>query len=110
MKRTTYKGYIIDTDNLGRQYVYNTDSPYSEDSDKIVIGVGHKLSAIKAAIDKAIDLGYWAVVDTHSWGGSREGAGRPATGRKRRQIYVTDEEYEQIKDLIDQMRDGEKNE
>ena len=33
-KRHTYKGYIIDRDNLGRLYIYNTKSPYSEDSDK----------------------------------------------------------------------------
>jgi hypothetical protein len=38
------------------------------------------------------------------WGGKREGAGRPSTGRKRRQYYVTDEEDAQIKKLIDQLR------
>lgn len=37
MTRTNYKGYIIDTDNLGRLYIYNTASPYSEDSDKKLI-------------------------------------------------------------------------
>lgn len=38
MKRHMYKGYVIDTDNLGRVYIYNTASPYSEDSDKIILG------------------------------------------------------------------------
>lgn len=36
MKRQTYKGFVIDTDNLGRIYIYNTASPYSEDSDRKV--------------------------------------------------------------------------
>jgi hypothetical protein len=37
-------------------------------------------------------------------GGKREGAGRPATGRKKHQVYVTDEEFEQVKSLIDKLR------
>lgn len=32
MKRTIYRDYVVDTDNLGRQYIYNAKSPYSEDS------------------------------------------------------------------------------
>lgn len=39
------------------------------------------------------------------WGGTREGAGRPTTGRKKHQIYVTDEEYEKIKQLLADMRE-----
>lgn len=104
MKRTIYRDYVIDTDNLGRQYVYNTNSPYSEDSDKIITGIGYKLSDIKAAIDKAIDLGYWAGVDTSSWGGRREGAGRPATGRRKRTLYITDDEYDKVVKYIDELR------
>ena len=104
MKRTTYKNYIIDTDDLGRQYVYNTNSPYSEDSDSIVIGTGCKLSTIKAAIDKSINIGYWSGIDTASWGGKREGSGRPSTGRKKHQLYITEEEYLKIKQLIEQLR------
>ncbi|HZK23801.1 MAG TPA: hypothetical protein VFC74_00235 [Oscillospiraceae bacterium] len=41
------------------------------------------------------------------WGGKREGAGRPSTGRKARSVYVTDKEHEAIKDLIKKMREGE---
>lgn len=37
MKRIEYKGYIIDRDILGRAYIYNTRSPYSEDIDKIYV-------------------------------------------------------------------------
>ncbi len=55
MKRTNYKGYVIDTDNLGRQYVYNTASSYSEDSDRVIIGTGFLLKEIKAMIDRHID-------------------------------------------------------
>jgi len=35
-----------------------------------------------------------------SWGGSREGSGRPATGRKRRQYYLNDDEDVKVKDYI----------
>ncbi len=52
--RTTYKGYIIDKDNLGRVYVYNPKSPYSEDSDHILIHNGSTLKAAKETIDDFI--------------------------------------------------------
>jgi hypothetical protein len=57
-KRHTYKGYIIDRDNLGRLYIYNTKSPYSEDSDKKYIadhvdGRSYKLRPIKLSEVKA---------------------------------------------------------
>lgn len=54
MKRHIYKGYVIDTDNLGRQYIYNTASPYSEDIDKKIIGVGLKYAELKAIVDDEI--------------------------------------------------------
>lgn len=38
------------------------------------------------------------------WGGKREGSGRPSSGRKRQQYYVTDEENEAIKLLIKKLR------
>ena len=55
MKRLIYRGYVIDTDNLGRQYAYNTASPYSEGSDKVIIGSGFLLKEIEAMIDRHID-------------------------------------------------------
>ncbi len=39
-----------------------------------------------------------------SWGGKRSGAGRPSTGRSKKIIYVTDEEYTEVKKLIDKLR------
>ena len=57
MKRTIYKGYVIDTDNLGGPYIYNMDSPYSEDSDHILIyGIEH-ISDAEAIIDARISSG-----------------------------------------------------
>ena len=63
MKRTTYKGYIIDQDDLGRTYTYNTASQYSEDSDKKLVTDFYDksqkrltdLQAAKLAIDTDID-------------------------------------------------------
>lgn len=40
-------------------------------------------------------------------GGKRNGAGRPATGRKKKNVYVTDSEFAEIKKLIEQMRASE---
>ncbi|MBS3990113.1 MAG: hypothetical protein KGZ44_09230 [Dethiobacter sp.] len=39
------------------------------------------------------------------WGGARPGAGRPATGRKKRNVYVTDAEFEAVKNLIEKLRE-----
>jgi hypothetical protein len=40
----------------------------------------------------------------YTWGGAREGAGRKSTGRKLIRLYVTDQEHEAIKKLIEQLR------
>jgi hypothetical protein len=40
----------------------------------------------------------------NSWGGAREGAGRKSTGRKKKNYYVTDEEDQKIRELIEQLR------
>ncbi len=39
-----------------------------------------------------------------TWGGAREGAGRPATGRKRQYFYITDEENEKLRELLEKLR------
>lgn len=62
MKRTIYKGHVIDYDSLGRLYIYNTASSYSEDDDKILVTVFYgkspkrmtDLQAAKMAIDNNI--------------------------------------------------------
>lgn len=41
---------------------------------------------------------------TKSWGGRREGAGRPATGRKKRTMYITDSEYQKLTEYLDSLR------
>lgn len=38
------------------------------------------------------------------WGGRREGAGRPATGRKKRTMYITDSEYQKLTEYLDSLR------
>lgn len=53
MERTEYKGYIIDADDFGRPYIYNTESPYSEDSDHILVRA-HSVRECKAIIDARI--------------------------------------------------------
>lgn len=56
MKSTNYKGYIIDVDDLGRLYIYNTASPYSEDSDHILVSADN-IKQAKAIITARIDTG-----------------------------------------------------
>lgn len=38
------------------------------------------------------------------WGGSREGAGRPSTGRKKQSFYITEEENEQLRKYLEELR------
>jgi len=56
ISRTKYRGYIIDINDIGRVYIYNTESPYSEDSDSLVLGDPSKypLSVVKKFIDKRL--------------------------------------------------------
>ena len=44
------------------------------------------------------------VIKESSWGGSREGAGRPATGRKKQNFYITDEENEKLRKYLEELR------
>lgn len=59
MERHIYKGYIIDKDNLGRPYIYNTKSPYGKSADRILVYIdsGKEYSQIKAIIDDRIATG-----------------------------------------------------
>lgn len=41
------------------------------------------------------------------WGGYRPGAGRPATGRKKKTFYITDEEYDKLKKHLETLRKEE---
>ena len=65
MKRQAYKGYIIDRDNLGRIYIYNTESPYNEDCDREIVYNGNTVKAAKELIDQHI----WEKERTnqHTW-------------------------------------------
>lgn len=42
--------------------------------------------------------------DTKKWGGKRAGAGRPSTGRRKYNIYVTPDEYELLRQYLTQLR------
>lgn len=44
-----------------------------------------------------------------TWGGKREGAGRPPTGRKRRTLYLTEREFRSIKEVVEKMRAKEES-
>ncbi len=39
-----------------------------------------------------------------NWGGAREGAGRPATGRKRKYFYITKEENDKLREYLEKLR------
>lgn len=41
------------------------------------------------------------------WGGRREGAGRPSTGRKKQMFYVTDDENAKLREYLQTMRNQE---
>ena len=66
-------------------------------------------------VREAVNLGYGfakcrAILEGDTikqHGGYRPGAGRPSTGRRKRTVYVTDTEYNAIKELIEQLRGNE---
>ena len=39
------------------------------------------------------------------WGGAREGAGRPSTGRGKKTFYITDEENEKLREHLEELRE-----
>jgi hypothetical protein len=39
-----------------------------------------------------------------TWGGQRKGSGRPSTGRKKQQFYITDEENTLLKKYLEELR------
>lgn len=43
-----------------------------------------------------------------NWGGYREGAGRPSTGRKKQNFYITDEENEKLRKYLEELRNPSK--
>jgi len=47
--------------------------------------------------------------ETKTHGGKRFGAGRPATGRSKKNIYVTDHELDILKNILSQYRNGNLN-
>ena len=66
--------------------------------------MGPLASDFKVLIKKYVDV--FADNKTDSRGGKREGAGRKPSGKKKRNYYVTDQEHEEIKKLIEKMREG----
>lgn len=40
----------------------------------------------------------------NNWGGQRAGAGRPSTGRKKYNFYITDKEHQLLKQYLEQLR------
>lgn len=59
MKRQKYHGYIMDTDNLGRPYIYNIESSYAEENDHILVNIDSQkqTTQIRAIIDARVRTG-----------------------------------------------------
>jgi hypothetical protein len=47
--------------------------------------------------------------NVRGYGGARDGAGRPATGRKKYMLFITQEEREAIRQMLKRMRNEEEN-
>ena len=55
MKRTEYRGFVIDKDSLGRQYIYNMGSQVSEENDHKLLHGEFEIAQIKRFIDAQIE-------------------------------------------------------
>lgn len=40
----------------------------------------------------------------NSWGGRRAGAGRPGSDKRKRTFYITDEEYQLLRQYLEKLR------
>ena len=92
----------IVADLKSHESVLHLPSPYSTDAvtaflEQIV--AWHTKAASEGSSEKDVPSEIKA-----AWGGSRPGSGRPPTGRKRRQYYLTDAEDAEVKKLIEQLR------
>jgi len=72
----------------------------SKDNDDLTQAENNVIDAIVAYTSRTRDTG----LPITSHGGTRLGAGRKPTGRKKLVLYITDEEQTKIKELIAQMR------
>jgi hypothetical protein len=70
---------------------YHNRQPLRDENGEIIY------ASTAAEIDDAIDA-------FSAWGGPREGAGRPATGRKRQQYYVSDDENIKLRQYLEGLR------
>lgn len=92
---------------LGRQFVSDLEAVENGFRFKVIFqmlsGVSYFESWTKAQDFARPNNGM--IIDLKpSHGGPREGAGRPATGRNRKQFYVTDEEEVKLRTYLDEMR------
>jgi hypothetical protein len=51
-----------------------------------------------------IIINYSGTRPFNNWGGKRPNSGRPSTGRKKHVVYITEEEYLKVKQLIEELR------
>lgn len=81
-----------------------TDIPDDVDV-KEVQGLLNKTVVWKANVIEFSRLGEGKLVN--GWGGPRHGAGRPSTGRQKKNFYITDEEHEKLKEYLETLREEE---
>lgn len=99
----------IDIENLVKE-CFNCQEVTVDDVGDIRIAVpqsGHWLSE-----DEKEKFVLWAKRrESPTWGGQREGAGRPSTGRVKKNFYVTEDEYTKLKEYLEELRkqSGERN-
>ena len=86
----------------GYESMLHLPSPYSLDSVTAFlsqIAVWHAKAASEGSSENDVPSEIKS-----AWGGSRPGSGRPSTGRKRRQYYLTDQEDAEVKELVERLR------
>jgi hypothetical protein len=103
-------GYVPKDNAVDQKEEYNICDEYytlfdDEDNELHVVSYATYTKDVSGDEPEFVNEENWHWLEiSGGWGGSREGAGRPATGRKRHQYYVTDEENEKLRKYLEELR------
>ena len=109
--------YSLTDDEISEEFENVIGGIYGEEYAKTIKSIQVKVSGneaipLETALkEKGIQAGSGSpgrVNIRTGWGGSREGAGRPSTGRQKKNYYVTDDEDTKIRELLESLRKDDK--
>lgn len=98
---------------------FKDPNQYQQELEKIIAKYEAKTEIIKTLpnginLYRVLDKNGFTIAEYHGiepvkqWGGSRPGAGRKPTGRKKQTFYITDKENELLRKYLEELRNPAK--